>query len=90
MQYSKTLGNMINEFDNSPNSTVKEFNQIFFLSPIALANEDDVVDIGEPTTAFTRLITINNTSTFFHDFRPLRSEIVEDILEEKEEWKMEE
>jgi hypothetical protein len=82
MQYSKTLGIMINEFDNAESNTVKDFNDKFYLSPLTGFDDCDTLEIGEPITSMTRIVIVGN-KTIHLDFRPLRSEIVEEINEEE-------
>lgn len=76
--YINSLGQRINTFDNSDGS-LRTFNELFYLSPIHGFVDDADVEIGEPVTSMSRLITVNGIQ-FVHDFRPLNSEVVIDDI----------
>jgi hypothetical protein len=47
MVNKKTLGQLINEFDNSSESTVRQFNELF-INCTLLQDNNSIVDIGKP------------------------------------------
>jgi hypothetical protein len=73
MTYSKSIGEMIIEFENSDKSDVATFNRVFFLSPLDF-DSSLTVDIGEPCTNLSRVLYVDDVK-IIHDFRPLKSEL---------------
>lgn len=71
----RTIGDRLNEFDNSENPTVKTFNSIFNDVPLTGFNDNDIVTIGELTSSSTtRLLTINNVAKEHSFVRRTKSE----------------
>lgn len=60
------IGKLINDFENLPSNTVKEFNDIFKDCPLNYP-EDYTVEIGE-VYGTTRQLLINDNEITHHDF----------------------
>ena len=78
MIYSKSIGDLIKEFENSEVNDVKTFNKVFFLSPLLNFDSDLIVEIGEPSNNLNRVISVNDLC-FVHDFRPLKSDFFDEL-----------
>lgn len=66
----KTIGERIIQFDNSADSTLKTFNEIFTKCPITGFHDGAEVIIGEPHTATTtRIVTVDGLD-IIHEFNP--------------------
>ena len=57
------VGVFINKFESLPSQTVKDFNDIFVLSPI-MGDDSHEVEIGEYVGGLTRKIMVNGEEMF--------------------------